>query len=1534
MKSRKRLAIFAVWLFVAAAFLGAFGAQPSAVVMSAGEGTIPSPALDLPGIMAGDVNKTVFVADYTPSTATTGEQLNFSVNVTDDVAVYGVWVEYWYGTGSHTNSTMTQGTGDIWYHIITVADTLDTLHYMFHANDTSDNWNETSMKNITITDNDRPVFGTDGTPSSRTTGEQLTFSINVTDNVGVNTVTVEYWYGTGTHTNVTMTNVGGNQWDYTITVADTLDTLYYIFHANDTSDNWNETSTGSVSISDNDRPVFGTDGTPSSRMTGEQLTFSINVTDNIGVSTVTVEYWYGTGSHTNVTMTNVGGNQWDYTITVANTPDPLYYIFHANDTSDNWNETSTVRVAINPPVFGTDGTPSSGTTGERLTFSINVTDNVGVNTVTVEYWYGTGSHTNVTMTNVGGNQWDYTITVADTLDTLYYIFHANDTSGNWVATAQKSITVIDNDRPVFGTDGTPTVGYTGDSFTFSIVVTDNVGVSAVYVEYWYGTGAHTNLSLSRGGGNTWTRTITVADTLDTLYYLFSATDASSNWNITSTKAVPIYDNDPPEFTDHTFSVGYTGDPFLFNVTVTDNIALQSANPVWLYYWFGDNESRGTNVSMQNAGGDLYQYQITIPLNSLDLLHYYFMAVDTSGNWGRASKTVVIKDNDLPEILADYTPSVATTGDFFQFRVNVTDNIGIGRVAVYYQYGPTGTPIVVEMEPMGMGIYVSNITVEHTLTPIEYNITVWDTSLNSVTSLNRTVIILDNDLPTFVLDATSKRPTTGEEFVFLVGVADNIEISSVFIEYWFGGGTHTNISMVPLEMGVYSYAIIIPHQLGTLHYIIHISDTSDHWNQTEERVLTIIDNDLPELVSMTVPEYLTTGEDFTISLDAADNIGLGTVTLYYKYGEEEYTSVTLSGSAGHYTYTSTAPSDSTDSFFFYVVINDTSGNSISTPLKVLSVIDNDMPVLEVLSGEETWAGTYFVIAFTVTDNVGLSTVSVEYSWGGSEFSWETYEFEDLSGGLYELNLTVPEEYVGNLYYAIHVEDTSGNSIITDQYRVIVKDGISPVATITVVEEELLENVPFHLSAEGSYDNWGIENYTWHITGEGTDVYYYGAQVEITLPHYGTYEVELKVSDGSGNTATTTLDITVIDNTPPVAWIGETPERIGLGTTLQLDGSASSDNVEIVEYTWVVHTPSGDVILAGMSVEIELLEIGEYSVELVVRDGRGLTATDTASFSVYDTIPPQIGAQEDIYIMLGEYAVLRDNGSVDNVGIVEYTWKIDVDGTIVTLTGHVVTYLFGDPGNYTVTEIVKDAEGQSNETTFIIHVMVPDPESDDDEDGLPYGWEIRYGLNPEVDDGNLDYDHDGLSNREEYMKGTDPTNIDTDGDGMPDGWEVSNGLNPLDSSDAQSDTDEDDIPAIDEFRRGTSPQVSDKVEKEKDYTPVIVGVLLIILILLLLVWIYIERSGRRLRHIDEKLQNLEREIERGPAEEEKETPEVPGAVEGEVEETKEAEEAGVEGAGEEGVEEEEKKPSPEEEIEETEKIPEEKGEGEKGEEEEKE
>lgn len=70
------------------------------------------------------------------------------------------------------------------------------------------------------------------------------------------------------------------------------------------------------------------------------------------------------------------------------------------------------------------------------------------------------------------------------------------------------------------------------------------------------------------------------------------------------------------------------------------------------------------------------------------------------------------------------------------------------------------------------------------------------------------------------------------------------------------------------------------------------------------------------------------------------------------------------------------------------------------------------------------------------------------------------------------------------------------------------------------------------------------------------------------------------------------------------------------------------------------------------------------------------------------------------------------------------------------------------------------------------------ADGDDDYLPDAWESQYGLDIQ-DNGRIDlarqgergdYDGDGLSNRDEYLLGTDPTNSDTDGDGESDGAEV--------------------------------------------------------------------------------------------------------------------------------------------------------------------
>ncbi len=69
---------------------------------------------------------------------------------------------------------------------------------------------------------------------------------------------------------------------------------------------------------------------------------------------------------------------------------------------------------------------------------------------------------------------------------------------------------------------------------------------------------------------------------------------------------------------------------------------------------------------------------------------------------------------------------------------------------------------------------------------------------------------------------------------------------------------------------------------------------------------------------------------------------------------------------------------------------------------------------------------------------------------------------------------------------------------------------------------------------------------------------------------------------------------------------------------------------------------------------------------------------------------------------------------------------------------------------------------------------------------------------------DTDGDGLSNRLEVERGTDPDRVDSDGDGLNDGLEVSGGLNPL-----NADTDGDATPDAQDPQPGQAPTATPPV-----------------------------------------------------------------------------------------------------------------------------
>lgn len=75
----------------------------------------------------------------TPYIQTVEGSVNITCNVTDNVAIFGVWVNITDPNGTYLNVSMVQGSGDGWYYNTTYDET-GTYHYTIWANDTSDNW--------------------------------------------------------------------------------------------------------------------------------------------------------------------------------------------------------------------------------------------------------------------------------------------------------------------------------------------------------------------------------------------------------------------------------------------------------------------------------------------------------------------------------------------------------------------------------------------------------------------------------------------------------------------------------------------------------------------------------------------------------------------------------------------------------------------------------------------------------------------------------------------------------------------------------------------------------------------------------------------------------------------------------------------------------------------------------------------------------------------------------------------------------------------------------------------------------------------------------------------------------------------------------------------------------------------------------------------------------------------------------------------------------------------------------------------------
>jgi hypothetical protein len=197
-------------------------------------------------------------------------------------------------------------------------------------------------------------------------------------------------------------------------------------------------------------------------------------------------------------------------------------------------------------------------------------------------------------------------------------------------------------------------------------------------------------------------------------------------------------------------------------------------------------------------------------------------------------------------------------------------------------------------------------------------------------------------------------------------------------------------------------------------------------------------------------------------------------------------------------------------------------------------------------------------------------------------------------------------------------------------------------------------------------------------------------DITVPAAGA-NLTVRAVDQVGNAGGATLLRHIsLDTTPPVAAAGA-DVTVVVGRTVDLDGSASTDDHGVALHTWTFTEGGSPVTLDGPEPSHAFSVVGTYTVTLTVTDVAGNTATD----ALVVTVVPENAAP-----LLTAGAMAPDRGT--------------------TRTSFAFTVRF------------TDADGDSGTVWVVIDgdrfVMTPDPADTDTTDGVLMTYRSRLAAGP--------------------------------------------------------------------------------------------------------------------------------------------------------------------------------------------------------------
>jgi len=624
--------------------------------------------------------------------------------------------------------------------------------------------------------------------------------------------------------------------------------------------------------------------------------------------------------------------------------------------------------------------------------------------------------------------------------------------------------------------------------------------------------------------------------------------------------------------------GLVGDPISFAGSATDDVGTVLAYK----WWWGD----GTNTTWSDTPGP------TTHTYSADGYYtVYFAAKETNtldeySNWTVTTVTVSDMSNTAPHSLdIAFDPSNPDTGDVVTFNGTAVDddddplNYSWSFGDLYTARGPNVTH---QFMTAGTYTVTMSVTDNHV-----------GTGARPVTT--SVLIAVGGNSPPTVDVPDFADVQTDVPYDFTVTASDPDSDPLTYTWDW-GDGTAKNVTSTPTASHTYDLQSVY-----TLEVFVNDGTGVTGHNVSDTGTVTVMspDNVVPVVVKFEVSKTNPyTGEAVTFIGNASDADG-DALRFTFAFGDGTYAVFDNDATAPDtevsctttHTYSTTTPMTAR------LYVWDNQANTSSDPVSI-TPIANAEPVVPALEDRDVMVNTTVEFTTTAYDPDG-DEISIWWSFGDGS----PMESGDTVSHMY----TLPGD---DLVYRVYVDDGIHNVTKAAVINVLSEDvnmapEIEALANKTALVFELVE---FNATATDPNDDVLI--YTWDF-GDESDLVV-GQDAEHAYEAAGEYTFTVYVDDGEFNESAS-ANITVEASDPPVADAGA-DQTVDEGDTVTFDGSGSSDDVGVVNYTWTFTSGGSTVTLYGESPEHTFATAGSYNVTLTVKDAEDQTDTDSMMVTV--------------------------------------------------------------------------------------------------------------------------------------------------------------------------------------------------------------------------------------------------------------------------------------------------------------------------------